>query len=211
MVRVKICGVKRLEDARAVQAAGAHAIGLNFAAESPRCIGDVNAAERFVREANLTLRWAGVFVNATPEFILDAVRRAKLTIVQLHGDEPAAFADSLRPQLPKGVEIWKAFRVSSADDLAPIEAFPANAALLDAKIAGVRGGSGHAFDWSILNSLSRTKPLVLAGGLKPENAADAVRIVRPEWIDTASGVESAPGIKDPARIAMLMDAVRDRK
>jgi len=208
MVRVKICGVKRLEDARAVQAAGAHAIGLNFASESPRCIGTPSEAERFVSEAELSLRWAGVFVNAAPEFILDAVRRCGLTIVQLHGDEGPAFSEALRPQLPPGVEIWKAFRVSSVDDLAPIPSYPCDAVLLDAKVAGVRGGSGHAFDWSILKALPRTRPLVLAGGMKPENTAEAVRAVRPEWIDTASGVESAPGVKDAARIVALMDAVR---
>jgi len=209
MVRVKICGVKRIEDARAAQAAGAHAIGLNFASESPRCIGSVDDAERFVRDANLSLRWAGVFVNATPDFILDVVRRANLTIVQLHGDETPAFANALRPQLPAGVEIWKAFRVSTAEDLAPIASFPVDAALLDAKVPGVRGGSGHAFDWSILNALPRTKPIVLAGGMKPDNAAEAVRAVHPDWIDTASGVEFAPGVKDPARIAALIESVRN--
>lgn len=206
-VRVKICGVKRLEDARAVQAAGAHAIGLNFAPESPRCIGTPADAERFVREANLSLKWAGVFVNATPDFILDAVRRCGLTIAQLHGDEGPAFSEALRPQLPAGVEIWKAFRVSSAEDLAPIPSYPCDAVLLDAKVTGVRGGSGHAFDWSILKALPRTRPLVLAGGMKPENVAEAVRVVLPDWIDTASGVESAPGEKDPARIVALVQAL----
>lgn len=207
MVRIKICGVKRLEDARAVQSAGAHAIGLNFASESPRCIGSVADAEWFVRDANLSLRWAGVFVNAPAEFILEAVRRCGLKIVQLHGDEPPAFAEALRAKLPGGVEIWRAFRVSSADDLAPIPSYPCDAVLLDAKVAGVRGGSGHAFDWAILKALPRTHALVLAGGMKPENVAEAVRVVHPDWIDTASGVESAPGIKDPVRINALVQAL----
>ena len=200
-VRIKICGVKRVEDVLAAQRAGAHAIGINFVPESSRFIGSVaHANELIVNSAAPNLLWAGVFANPTDSEI-DAAIAAGIRVIQLHGEETPETAARLRGRLKPEVQIWKAFRIATASDLTQLAAFSScEAWLLDAKAPGTRGGSGHAFDWDLLNGLARTKPIVLAGGLHPDNVQDAVRRVRPEWIDVASGVESAPAVKDAAKI-----------
>jgi len=200
-VRIKICGVRRVEDAVAAGHLGAHAIGINFVPESSRFIGDVaHAKELIAKTASANLLWAGVFANPT-DALVDSAVAAGIRVVQLHGEETAEFAARLRGRLKPDVQIWKAFRIAMASDLAQLAEFSScDVWLLDAKSPGTRGGSGQAFDWDLLNGLARSKPIVLAGGLHPDNVQDAVRRVRPEWVDVASGVESAPGMKDAAKI-----------
>jgi len=206
-VRIKICGVTRAHDIEAVEAAGAHAVGINFFSGSSRFIGSLERAAQLRREAKVKkLLWAGVFVNASAEEIAAAVQCARLDIVQLHGDETSDFSRALRARLGREVQIWKAFPVGAPADLFSIADFDCDATLLDAKCGSVRGGSGKSFDWSILQRLKRTRPLVLAGGLKPETVAAAVSQVAPDWIDTASGVESAPGQKDKGCILQFVQA-----
>jgi phosphoribosylanthranilate isomerase len=208
-VRIKICGVKRVEDAKAAVTAGADAIGINFVPESSRYIGTVGRAQDLIVECGASaLLWAGVFANPSDTLIDEAVG-AGLRVIQLHGEEPAEFAESLRERLPTDVQLWKAFRISTADDLLQLADFSScDAWVLDAKAAGTRGGSGQAFDWELLKSVPRTTPWVLAGGLNPDNVQDAVRRVRPEWVDVASGVESAPGIKDSAKIVRFIEEAK---
>jgi phosphoribosylanthranilate isomerase len=106
------------------------------------------------------------------------------------------------------VAIWKAFPIATREDLTAIDAYDCDVALLDAKVHGARGGTGTAFDWTLLENAPRTKPWALAGGLKPQNVAEAVRRVKPAWVDTASGVESAPGIKDRAKMDAFVREAR---
>lgn len=205
MFRVKICGVTRAEDAESAVAAGADAIGLNFYAESKRCVDRATAASLSAvidRRAIVV----GVFVNATAHQIEQTVKECELHAVQLHGDEPPGFTGELPASLP----IIRAHRCG-AEGLQTLAEWiavsqtagrPIAAALVDAPApTGVYGGTGHQADWRLLadrgDAIAGT-PIILAGGLRPENVADAVGLVRPDGVDTASGVESAPGIKDAA-------------
>ena len=199
----------RAEDARAAARAGAHALGLNFAPESPRFVGGLERARTLVEQARTggQVLWAGVFVNPDLEEVLRAVRVIGLRVVQLHGEEPAALVAQLKQRLGAQAAVWKAFRVGGARDLEALPRYACDAWVLDTKSGHVRGGSGKTFDWDILRMVPRSKPLVLAGGLNPENVCEAVRRVKPDWVDTASGVESAPGIKDPRLVECFVRAV----
>ena len=214
-VQIKICGIKRTVDALAALRAGVDAIGLNFSRESPRYVGDCLAARQIVDETKdrEKVQWAGVFVNSALSEVLEIQAALGLNIVQLHGDERPEFVSALAKRLGPGVMIWKAFRVSVAADLNSIYDFNTccDAWLIDAKAPGLRGGSGKVFDWKILANLKRERPVVLAGGLNAGNVAAAVHRVSPEWVDTASGVESAPGVKDAAMIESFVRAARSAK
>lgn len=197
-VRVKVCGVTRLEDARGAWEAGADALGLNFYARSPRCV-DVATAALLARTRPPLGAVVGVFVNASPDDIRVKVRECGLTAVQLHGDEPPGACSGY------GVPVIKALRVQGPDDVARARTYlgvgDVAGLLLDGAAPGY-GGGGVGFDWSLVAGLSgHGVPVLVAGGLKPSNVAEAVRATRPYGVDVASGVESAPGIKD-------MDAVR---
>jgi phosphoribosylanthranilate isomerase len=199
--RVKICGVRRVCDARTAIEAGAHAAGINCVPESPRYIGGIAAAQQLVREtaAPDDFLWVGVFVNPTREQVAAALQALPLQVVQLHGEESPEFLQRLKFDAP-GIAIWKAFRIAQAADLPRFGVYACDAWVLDAKAPGQRGGAGKTFDWSLLSGLDRRTPLVLSGGLNCANVAEAVRAVVPNWVDVASGVESAPGIKDAALV-----------
>jgi len=208
-VKVKICGVTRAQDACAALDAGASAVGLNFAPESPRYLTLERAAEivgTCETRGHANVLWAGIFINADMNTILSHASSLKLKIIQLHGDETQDLARALKQKLPLGTQIWKAFCISSADDLQQLWTDGCDAWLLDAKAPGVRGGSGQTFDWKMLSTWKRSKPLVLAGGLHPGNVRNAIETVRPDWVDVASGVESAPGIKDAELIKRFVEA-----
>ncbi|MBZ4394311.1 phosphoribosylanthranilate isomerase [Myxococcus sp. AS-1-15] len=197
-VRVKVCGVTRLEDARAAWDAGVDALGLNFYPPSPRYL-DLATAAKLARTRPPLGALIGVFVNAAAEDIRRAVTECGLTAVQLHGDEPPEACSGF------GVPVIKALRVRGADDVARTRAYvgvgDVTGLLLDGAAPGY-GGGGVGFDWSLVAGVSGSGvPVLVAGGLKPSNVAEAVRATRPYGVDVASGVESAPGIKD-------MDAVR---
>ncbi|MCW8131565.1 MAG: phosphoribosylanthranilate isomerase [Planctomycetota bacterium] len=208
-VRVKICGVTTLDDARAVLEAGADALGLNFVPSSPRCLKDAALARSIAELARGRGALAvGVFANETPDAMLRTAEAAGLDVLQLHGDEPAALAADLRAR--SAVKLWKAARIATRADLDRVaaEAWPCDLLLLDARVPGHLGGTGQTFDWSILDGFARTRPLALAGGLNPANVAEAVRRVRPDWVDTASGVEASPGRKDAARTREFVESAR---
>jgi len=209
-VRVKVCGLTRPEDARAAAVAGADALGLNFVRESPRFIGGLRRARALIRRARVAgaVQWAGVFVNPRLRDVLRVAEVLGLRIIQLHGDETPAFCLRLKQRLAANVVVWKAFRVAREEDLAALPHYPCDAWLVDAFVSRARGGTGRTFDWEILKGIKRSKSLVLAGGLHPGNVGEAVRRVRPDWVDVASGVETAPGVKDPARVAQFVRAAR---
>lgn len=202
--RIKFCGFTRAEDVRAAVALGIDAVGLNLA-RGPRKI-DAQRAGELARLLPPFITAVGLFVDARESEILDAVGMARLQAVQLHGDEPPELAASLRRRLP----VLKAFRIASANDLARIRGYPADAYLLDAAVPGQHGGTGTVWDWTVLAGANLGAPMVLAGGLTPDNLAAAITATTPWAVDVSSGIESAPGIKDVARMAAFVAAVRAR-
>jgi phosphoribosylanthranilate isomerase len=199
-VKVKICGITRAEDAAAAARLGADAIGLNFWPSSRRHIAPA-AARAIVRTLPPFTVAVGVFVDATRDEILRAAELAGIQVIQLHGDEPPELAAAL--PLP----VVKALRVADRAALAPIASYPAAAFLLDAPTPGY-GGSGTTFDWALAAEAARGGRVILAGGLTPENVADAVRAVQPWAVDVASGVERAPGVKDEEKMARFVRAAK---
>jgi phosphoribosylanthranilate isomerase len=198
-MKVKVCGVTSVRDARFVADAGADAIGLNFFEGSKRCV-DLDTARAIVGALPPFVWAVGVFVNASLRSIAHTSRQVGLHAVQLHGDESSAFAAKL------ALPVFKALHVG---DVAPdARGFPTvDALVLDAAQAGY-GGGGVAFDWRLARRLAQQRPVLLAGGLTPRNVAHAVRAVRPYGVDVASGVESQPGIKDPKKVAAFIRAAR---
>jgi phosphoribosylanthranilate isomerase len=198
-VRVKICGVTRPEDAVACEAAGADAIGLIFAARSRRRVDAQRAAE-VAAAAGPFLTRVGVFQDAPEEEILAAVEAARLDAVQLHGGEPDPLAERLR----RRVRVVRALRFEPGVTPETLAGRPHDAVLLD----GLKPGSGQAFDWAAAEAWRGHPRLVLAGGLRPDTVAEAVRALRPYAVDVASGVESGPGEKDPEAVAAFIEAAR---
>ncbi|MCX8006974.1 MAG: phosphoribosylanthranilate isomerase [Coriobacteriia bacterium] len=201
--RVKICGITRAEDAALAVAAGADALGVVLA-DSPRRVSLAQAEEALAGVPPFVAR-VGVFVDADSAFVAEAVRLLGLAAVQYHGDEPPD-ACAAAP-----VPVLKALRVRGAADLAGVDAYRGAVAalLLDARVEGVRGGAGIPFDWeAVAPAVPAWVPVVVAGGLTPNNVAEAVRLLRPYAVDVASGVESSPGVKDPVKVDRFIAAVR---
>jgi phosphoribosylanthranilate isomerase len=200
---VKICGITRPEDALAAARAGAHAIGLVFYAKSPRCVAPARAAE-IIRVLPPFVTTVGLFVNATAEEVKAVLAEAPVALLQFHGDETPDFCRQFkRPYV-------KAVRVKPGVDLLQYarDYHDAKALLLDASVEGLHGGSGVSFDWNLIPR-AVPLPVILSGGLTVANVRDAVRRARPEAVDVSSGVESAKGVKDAAKIAAFITGVRD--
>lgn len=199
---VKICGVTREEDARAAVSAGASALGLNFVPRSKRYV-DVALARRLADSVRGEIELVAVIADESLERIRELVDAVGLDSVQLHGAEPPEFVRALPGA-------FKAVGIESAEDVTAAQAFSSTRLLVDAKSAGVTGGTGHAFDWHLVEGLARARDIILAGGLKPENVADAVRQVAPYGVDVAGGVEVSgdPRRKDPDKIAAFVENAR---
>jgi|SRR5688572_17723573 phosphoribosylanthranilate isomerase len=199
---VKICGITRPEDALAAARAGAHAVGLVFYAPSPRHVTPARAAE-IIRVLPPFVTTVGLFVDAGAEEVSSTLAEAPVGLLQFHGGETPEFCRQFkRPYV-------KAVRVKPGVDLLQYarDFYDAKALLLDAYVEGLHGGSGAAFDWSLIPR-GLPLPVILSGGLTPENVMDAVRRVRPSAVDVSSGVESARGIKDAQKIAAFIKGVR---
>lgn len=199
--RVKICGVTRLEDALNAARLGADALGFNFWPGSKRFIAPA-AARVVVDRLPPFVTPVGVFVDQPEEEIRRAAEESGVRVVQLHGDEPP----ELCARLP--FPVVKAVQVGGALPLDALAAYPVAAFLLDSPSAGY-GGSGGAFDWSLAEGVADLAPVILAGGLTPENVAAAVRLVRPYAVDVASGVESTPGVKDVSKMVRFIAAAKE--
>lgn len=200
-VRSKICGITRIEDALAAVAAGADAIGLVFYAKSPRAV-NVQQARAIIAALPPFVTTVGLFVNASRCELGEILDAVPLDLLQFHGDESAADCEGYhRPYI-------KALRVKAGDDIAAAcLAYPrASGILLDTYVEGVPGGTGEAFDWSLVPR-ELSKPIILAGGLSAENVAQAIAQVRPYAVDVSGGVEQSKGIKDQAKIRAFMQAV----
>jgi len=204
MVKVKICGITNWSDARRAVEAGADFLGFNFYRQSSRYIAPA-AARRIVQRLPEKVASVGVFVNEPEQEMLAIARRVGLDYVQLHGDETAEMVSRLR----RSVRVIKAIRVRSSFRVAQLATFRrASSILLDGFDSRLRGGTGKSFNWKLAKSAGRKRQIFLAGGLTPENAAEAVSAVRPFAIDVCSGVESRPGKKDATRMRALVAAVR---
>jgi phosphoribosylanthranilate isomerase len=204
MVRVKICGITNAADALAAVDAGANLLGFNFYAKSPRHIIEAEAA-KIRPQLPKRVKAVGIFVNALPADVIALRKSLKLDAAQLHGDESPETAAEIARSLP----VIKAFRVEPDFPLATLDEYPeAFAYLFDAALAGQYGGTGHATDWDAARRAALSHRIILAGGLKVENVAAAVRIVRPYAVDVASGVESEPGKKDRGRMREFIQEVR---
>ena len=205
-VRVKIGGITNLADARAAIAAGADALGFVFVPGTPRYISPDLAGE-IVRELPPFIARVGLFVDAETRTVAEALVRSGMDTLQFHGEETPDFVRQFR----RAVKVMKAFRVRGEETLLRLPAYAdaADAILLDAYVAGAHGGTGAQFDWELaIQARALGRPLVLAGGLTPANVAEAVRTVRPYGVDVSSGVESAPGQKDPAKLEEFVRAAR---
>jgi phosphoribosylanthranilate isomerase len=204
MVRVKICGITNAADALAAIDAGANLLGFNFYANSPRHISAAEAAE-IRSQLPKKVKAVGIFVNAAPGEAAALCKSLKLHAAQLHGDETPEDVAELAASLP----VFKAFRVEPDFPLATLDEYPeAYAFLFDAANTGQYGGTGHTTDWDVARRATVGRRIILAGGLRVENVAAAVRIVRPYGIDVASGVESEPGKKDHGRLREFIQEVR---
>lgn len=207
-IRIKMCGTTRSEDARSAVAAGVDALGFIFVAGSPRLVTPDQAATLIGCLPPFIAR-VGVFRDTAADAIREVVDACGLTQVQLHGDETPAFCRELRTWR-RGVSICKAFRIGRGfmpRHLADYDEV-VDSVLLDTYVQGTAGGTGQSFDWTLVNELRISKPLILAGGLHPDNVVVAIRAVRPYAIDINSGIESAPGIKNHERLRQLIRNVR---
>lgn len=209
-VRCKICGLRTLADVQAAAGAGAGYIGLVFFEKSPRNLSFAQARD-LALVAPIGLAKVGLVVDAGDDFLTAMLAGVPLDMVQLHGGESPARVAEIRARF--GLPVMKAVGVSGPDDLAQIAAYEvvADQILLDAKAprgAALPGGNGLAFDWRLIAGRVWQKPWMLAGGLSPENVAEAVRESGAMQVDVSSGVESAPGRKDAARIAAFVQAAQ---
>jgi phosphoribosylanthranilate isomerase len=200
---VKICGITRVEDALTAARCGAHAIGLVFYRPSPRYVAP-DIAAGIVRALPPFVTAVGLFVDAAPEEVRDITARTRVQMIQFHGSETPEFCS--RFELP----YLKAVRVRPEVDLLQYarDFRSAKALLLDAYQEGLHGGTGAVFDWDLIPA-ALPLPVVLSGGLHPENVAEAIRRVRPCAVDVSSGVEASKGIKDAARVEAFVNGVRD--
>lgn len=200
-VRVKICGVRSLEDAEASIEYGADALGFNFWPKSPRYIAP-EAARSIIEKLSPLVSCIGVFVNEAPERVIDIASYTRINAAQLHGDESPEYCLQV-----SNLKMIKAFRVGTDFDLDQIKDYRINSVLLDTKVKNNYGGTGERFDWKIALEAKRFAPIILAGGLNAENVAEAINFVRPSGVDVCSGVESEPGRKDVRKIKDFMAAV----
>jgi len=202
-VKVKICGITSVADGVAAAEAGADMIGLMFYERSPRHISFATAAE-ISRAVSPFVIKVGVFVNPAEEAVFRAIGECGVTLLQFHGEEAPEFCTQF------GVMSMKAFRVRDAASLAALPNYQTDAYLLDAYSPDAHGGTGAKFNWDLaIDAKQLGKPVFLAGGLTPENVGEAVRRVQPFGVDVSSGVESAPGKKDPAKVRGFVAAAKN--
>jgi phosphoribosylanthranilate isomerase len=204
VTRVKVCGITRPEDAELAVELGAWALGFILWEPSPRAADPAvvaGMAPSLRRRVELT----GVFVNATLDEIATAADQLHLSLVQLHGDEGPSFCAEVARRT--GAKVIKAARVATLGDLEDLERFHTDFHLLDTAAAGMRGGTGRTWDWSLVAGRRSKVPLILSGGLNPENVAAGIAAVHPFAVDVSSGVEAAPGVKDHDKLRAFFAAV----
>ncbi|MCD8535386.1 MAG: phosphoribosylanthranilate isomerase [Verrucomicrobia bacterium] len=203
ITRVKICGITRIQDAQHAVESGADALGFMFYPASKRHI-DFSSARKIIQSLPSFVTRVGVMVNPSEDEVDMALEVAGVNCLQFHGEEPP---ESITRY---SVPVIKAFRVKDSSSLDQLEHYSsANAFLLDSFVPGAHGGTGHTFNWDLVQSARKFgKNIILAGGLNPENVGRAIQAVQPYALDVSSGVESMPGVKDPALLEAFMSQVR---
>ncbi|MFK5927100.1 MAG: phosphoribosylanthranilate isomerase [Desulfuromusa sp.] len=199
--KIKICGITNIDDALFAVEAGADALGFVFYEKSPRYVLP-ETVQQIISVLPPFVTTVGLFVNASAETIEPTMRMTGINVIQLHGDE------SPEQSVFSSYPVLKAVRVKDADSLAGIERYPVSALLLDAWNNQQYGGTGESFDWQLARKLTGKLPLILAGGLNPDNVAEAIRVVAPYAVDVSSGVEISPGHKDHDKIYKFIQQVR---
>ena len=205
MTKIKFCGIRRLDDAELAVSAGAWAIGLIFWPRSPRRC-DPGAAVDIAAAVKRRAEVVGVFVNATLDHVTQTADGVGLTMIQLHGEEGPAYCGEAARRT--GCKVIKAARVRGRADVQALVPFHTDYHLLDSYTAEVPGGTGETFSWETARAHRGRIPVILSGGLTPDNVADAIAAVHPYAVDVASGVELGPGRKDPEKLAAFAAAVR---
>ncbi len=201
MTKVKICGIRNVNDAICAADYGADAIGFVFA-KSKRKVSK-EKARAIVRKLPPFITTVGLFVNETAENMVEVCRFCGLDAIQLHGNELPGVLNTL-----KDFKTIKAFRIQNEGDIIPIKKYKPNAILLDGYSENKMGGTGTTFDWRIVKKLKTPIPIIVAGGLTHLNVSQAIKIVRPYGVDVSSGVESRPGEKDKRLIKKFIDAAK---
>jgi phosphoribosylanthranilate isomerase len=201
MIPTKICGITNLSDAQAAAIHGASAIGFIFYEKSSRAIS-IEDAKFISRHLSNDISKVGVFVNHDKAFIEEAIRSVSLNIIQLHGDETPGFCNQF------DVPVFKAVRIKNEASLSVMDQYNVAGFLLDTFSNKQYGGTGETFDWSLLNEQIDT-PIILSGGLNPDNILDAIDSVNPAAIDVNSGVELSPGKKDHQKINLLFENLKN--
>ncbi len=201
MIKIKICGITNLDDAFAAEEFGADAIGFNFYKKSPRYIAPEKAAE-IISQLPPFILPVGIFVNEREEKVRDILSKTCIQAVQFHGDETPEFCQRF------GSHVIKAFQVKDKKSLEQMSHYRVSAYLLDSYRDGVRGGTGTTFDWHLAVVAKTMGRIILAGGLNPENIAEAVKLVQPYGVDVAGGVEREKGIKDHVKMKKFIAEVR---
>jgi phosphoribosylanthranilate isomerase len=207
MIRVKICGLTNVEDARIAAEAGADFLGLIFYPPSPRCVRP-EAAQRIVeatRPVAPNVHFVGLFVDEAMDIVQAIAAQCGLQWLQLHGGESPEAVTAL---MARGLKVIKAFRVRDRSSVADVRRYNATAYLLDTYVKGRPGGTGHTFDWALAEEAAAHGPTMLAGGLNPGNVAEAVRVANPWGVDTSSGVELQPGRKDAEKVRRFISAAK---
>ena len=203
MVKIKLCGITNLEDALLAAEMGADALGFIFYPQSPRKVAPETARE-IIAQLPLFVASVGVFVDEEAAVVRDLAARVGLDWVQLHGQESPDYCRGL------GRRVIKGFRIRDAESLRPLADYrgAVQALLLDTYKKGQAGGTGTAFDWRLAREAKQYGRIILAGGLTPENVAQAIEVAGPAAVDVASGTEAEPGRKDPAKLRAFFEAVR---
>jgi phosphoribosylanthranilate isomerase len=201
MVKIKICGITELDDALHAIACGADALGFVFYERSPRAITR-KRAQTIIAALPPFVTVVGLFVNEDPRTVREIADECGLDVIQYHGDESP---ETLRMAPRRAI---RALRVRENDTLDEINRYPASGLLLDAWVTGAFGGTGVLCNWEIAAEIAKKRPVILAGGLTPENVAAAIQTVRPYGVDVSSGVEEAPGRKDHKKVAAFIKAAQ---
>jgi phosphoribosylanthranilate isomerase len=205
-MRVKFCGITRMEDALEADRLGAWAVGLNHHAESVRRCDPAVAAAIGAR-LHRRLEVVGVFVDSPLDEVIRAAEDERLTMLQLHGSEGPSFCREAARR--SGCRVIKAIRVRSASEVRAAEAYRTDYHLLDTYHRRLAGGTGESFDWELVAHRRSAVPMILAGGLRPDNVDGAIAVTRPFAVDVASGIEAEPGVKDHRLMAAFMEAAQE--